>query len=75
MKNCKRDKWKESSNRGKLKASNQDERVKLWQQHFQDLLGKPPVITEEEITPVFKEELNIKRRLFTIVESCKKHSI
>ena len=41
---------RKSSNRSKLKASNQDKRVKFWQQHSQDLLGKPP------ITPVFTEE-------------------
>ena len=67
---------RKSSNRGKLKASNQDERVKLWQQHFQDLLSKPPVISEEEITPVFTEELNIKKGLFTMEEllkAVKKH--
>ena len=62
---------RKSSNRGKLKASNQDERVKLWHQHFQDLLGKPPVIKEEEMTPVSTEDLNIKKGLFTIEELLK----
>ena len=62
---------RKSCNRAKLKASNQEERVKLWQQHFQDLLGKPPVITEEEITPIFTEELNIKKGLFTMEELLK----
>ena len=57
--------------KAKLKASNQEERVKLWQQHFQDLLGKPPVINEEEITPIFTEELNIKKGLFTMEELLK----
>ena len=47
--NCRRLSGRKSSNRGKLKASNQDERVNLWQQHFQDL-GKPP------ITPVLTKE-------------------
>ena len=59
---------RKSCNRAKLKASSQEERVKLWKQHFQDLLGQPPQIFEEEITPIIIEELNIKKGPFTMNE-------
>ena len=42
--------------------------MKLWEKHFQDLLGKPPQISDEEITPIIREELKIKKGLFTMVE-------
>ena len=32
---------RKNSNKSKLKARNEEERVKLWQTHFEDLLGKP----------------------------------
>ena len=59
---------RKSGNRAKLKASSQKERVKLWEKHFQDLLGKPPQISDEEITPIITEELKIKKGLFTMDE-------
>jgi hypothetical protein len=59
---------RKSSNRAKLKASSQEERVKLWQNHFKDLLGKPPQTSDEEITPIFTKELNIKKGPFTANE-------
>ena len=31
--------------KAKLKAANQQERIKLWKQHFENLLGNPPKIT------------------------------
>ena len=33
--------------KAKLKAANQQERIKLWKQHFENLLGNPPKITHE----------------------------
>ena len=57
---------RKSGNRAKLKASSQKERVKLWEKHFQDLLGKPPQISDEEITSIITEELKIKKGLFTM---------
>ena len=59
---------RKSGNRAKLKASSQKERVKLWEKHFQDLLGKPPQISDEEITSFITEELKIKKGLFTMDE-------
>ena len=37
--------------KAKLKAANQQERIKLWKQHFENLLWNPPKITHEPITP------------------------
>ena len=59
---------RKSANKAKLKASSQDERLKLWKKHFQDLLGKPPIIKEERITPVITEQLNIKTGSFSMEE-------
>ena len=36
--------------KAKLKATNQQERIKLWKQHFENLLGNPPKVTHEPIT-------------------------
>ena len=54
-------------NSSKLKAYNNGERIKLWHNHFQELLGSPLNITDddEEILPIHNE-LNIKKGLFTI---------
>ena len=38
--------------KAKLKAANQQERIKLWKQHFENLLGNPPKITHEPITRI-----------------------
>ena len=62
---------RKNSNNAKLKATSQEERVKLWKQHFQDLLRQSPEITDEVITPILTEELNIKKGLFTMVELLK----
>ena len=32
---------RKSTTKAKLKATNQQERIKLWKQHFENLLGKP----------------------------------
>lgn len=61
---------RKTTNRAKLRASSQDERLKLWKQHFENLLGKPPSINEVVITPLFENELNIKKGAFTIDELC-----
>ena len=40
--------------KAKLKAANQQERIKLWKQHFENLLGNPPKITHEPITRIIR---------------------
>ena len=51
--------------KAKLKAANQQERIKLWKQHFENLLGNPPKITHEPITRIFSKQLDIKLGPFT----------
>ena len=48
-----------STAKAKLKAASQ-ERVKLWEQHFQNLLGNPPKITDEPITRIISKQLDVK---------------
>ena len=49
----------------KLKAANQQERIKLWKKHFENLLGNPPKITHEPITRIISKQLDIKLGPFT----------
>ena len=51
--------------KAKLKATNQQERIKLWKQHFENLLGNPPKITHEQITRIISKQLDIKQGPFT----------
>ena len=53
-----------STARAKLKAANQQERIKLWK-HFENLRGNPPNITHEPITGIFSKQLDIKLGPFT----------
>ena len=54
-----------STTKAKLKAANQQERIKLWKQHFENLLGNPPKITHEPITRIISKQLDIKLGPFT----------
>ena len=56
---------RKNTDKAKLKATNQQERIKLWKQHFQNLLGNPPKITHEPITRIISEQLDIKLGPFT----------
>ena len=51
--------------KAKLKAANQQERIKLWKQYFENLLGNPPKITHEPITRIISKQLDIKLGPFT----------
>ena len=51
--------------KAKLKAANQQERIKLWKQHFENLLGNPPKITHEPITRIISKQLDTKLGPFT----------
>ena len=51
--------------KAKLKAANQQERMKLWKQHFENLLGNPLKITHEPITRIISKQLDIKLGPFT----------
>ena len=56
---------RESTAKAKLKAANQQERIKLWKQHFENLLGNPPKVTHELITTIISKQLDIKLGPFT----------
>ena len=51
--------------KAKLKAANQQERIILWKQPFENLLGNPPKITHEPITRIISKQLDIKLGPFT----------
>ena len=46
--------------KAKLKAISQEERIHLWKQHFDNLLGNPPKVTHEPITRIISKQLDIK---------------
>ena len=56
---------RKSPAKAKLKAANQQERIKLWKQHFKNLLGNPPKVTHEPITRIIRKQLDIKLGPFT----------
>ena len=56
---------RKSTAKAKLKAASQQERVKLWKQHFEYLLGNPTEITDEPITRIISKQLDIKLGPFT----------
>ena len=56
---------RKSTTKAKLKAGNQQERIKLWKQHFENLLGNPPKVTHEPIIRIISKQLDIKVGPFT----------
>ena len=56
---------RKSTTKAKLKAANQQERIKLWKQHFENLLGNPPKVTHEPMTRIISKQLDIKLGPFT----------
>ena len=58
---------RESPAKAELKATNQEERIHLWKQYFENLLGKPPKVTYEPITGIISKQLDIKLGQFTRV--------
>ena len=51
--------------KAKLKATNQQEQIQLWKQHFENLLGNLPKVTHEPITKIVSKQLDIKLGQFT----------
>ena len=49
----------------KLKATNQEERIQLWKQHFENLHGNPPKVSHEPITRIISKQSDIKVGQFT----------
>ena len=56
---------RKSTAKAKLKDANQQERIKLWKQHFENLQGNPPKVTHELITGIISTQLDIKLGPFT----------
>ncbi len=56
---------RKSTVKAKLKAASQQEKVKLWEQHFKNLLGNPPEITDEPNTRIISKQLDVKLGPFT----------
>ena len=56
---------RKSTAKAKLKAVNQQERIKLWKQYFEKLQGNTPKVTYEPITRIICKQLDIKLRPFT----------
>ena len=56
---------RKSTTKAKLKAVNQQERIKLWKRHFEKLLRNPPKVTHEPITRIISKQLDIKLGPFT----------
>ena len=56
---------RKSTAKAKLEAANQQERIKLRKQHFENLLGNPPKVTHEPITRIISKQLDIKLGPFT----------
>ena len=55
---------RKSTAKAELKATSQEEQINLWKQHFENLLGKPPKVTEEAITKIIINQIDIKLEQF-----------
>ena len=56
---------RKSTAKAKLKTKNQQDSVKLWKQHFENLQENQPNVTNEPITRIISKQLDIKLDLFT----------
>ena len=59
---------RKTTNRAKLRAKNDAERVGLWKQHFQKLLGAPPKISDKPTKQISPPATDIKQGVFTLNE-------
>ena len=48
-----------------LNATSQEERIHRWKQYFENLQGNPPKVTNEPITKIISNQLDIKLGHFT----------
>ena len=56
---------RKSATKADLKATNQQKRIKLWKQYFENLLRNPGKVTHEPITRIISKQLDIKLGPFT----------
>ena len=59
---------RKTTNKAKLKAKNETERVNLWKEHFQKLLGLQPTSENVNVTPIMDKDIGIKSGNFTMDE-------
>ena len=59
---------RKSTAKANLKATNQQERIKLWNQHFENLRWNSQKVTHELITRIISKQLDIKLGPFTLEE-------
>ena len=59
---------KKRPDKSKLRANSQQERLNLWKNHFSNLLGKNPVVTDAPIQNIVNENLPFKCGNFTMNE-------
>ena len=64
MTDGKRSEQKEQTTKAKQKTASEEERIHLWKQHFENLLGKSLKVTHETITAIINQ-LDIKLGQFT----------
>ena len=56
------------STKAKIKVFNQEERLKKWMNHFQNLLGKSLIVSGSTIEKLIEQELEIKTGAFNELE-------
>ena len=56
---------RKGTSRAKLKAANQKEQLHIWKEHFMNLLGNSPKITDKLIPKIINGQLDIKLEQFT----------
>ena len=59
---------RKKSIKAKIKTSNQEERLKKWMNHVQNLLGKSPIVSDNTIEKVIEHELEKKTGSFNELE-------
>ena len=62
---------RKSTNKAKIKATDNQDRIQKWQDHFKELLGNQPDISDHDITPIFTELQDIQTGLFSMTELIK----
>ena len=59
---------RKSTNKAKIRAKDDNDRLQKWQSHFSNLLGKTPTIIDEPIETIVHKPLNIHTGNFTMKE-------
>ena len=59
---------RKTSQKAKIRANSQEERLQKWKNHFQKLLGTEPNVGNTPIQKIIQEELPIKKENFTKLE-------